>query len=57
MPMVGDKKFSYTDDGKRKAKQYANETSKIMHVGYRKGGKPLKVDSPTGKKCVFGLKK
>ena len=27
MPMVGDKKFSYTGEGKRKAKQYATETS------------------------------
>ena len=57
MPMVGDKKFSYTDQGKRKAKQYATETSKLMHVGYRKGGGALKVDSPKCKKCLFGIKK
>ena len=43
MPMVGDKKFSYTDEGKRKAKAYATETSKLMHVGYRKGGKPINI--------------
>ena len=40
--MVGDKKFSYTGEGKRKAKQYATETSKLMHVGYRKGGGALR---------------
>jgi hypothetical protein len=57
MPMVGGKKFPYTSEGKRKAKQYATETNKLMHVGYRKGGGALKVDSPTGKKCVFGIKK
>ncbi len=57
MPMVGGKKFPYTSEGKRKAKQYATETSKLMHVGYRKGGGALKVDSPKGKKCVFGIKK
>jgi len=57
MPMVGDTKFSYTDEGKRKAKAHATSTGQTMHVGYRKGGGALKVDSPTGKKCVFGIKK
>lgn len=57
MPMVGDTKFSYTDEGKRKAKLEATNTGQTMHVGYRKGGGALKVNSPTGKKCVFGIKK
>jgi len=57
MPMVGGKKFPYTSVGKRDAKAYANESGKTMHVGYRKGGGALKVDSPKGKKCVFGIKK
>lgn len=57
MPMVGGKKFPYTSKGKRDAKTYATTTGKTMQVGYRKGGSSLRVDSPTGKKCVFGIKK
>ena len=57
MPMVGGKKFPYTSKGRRDAKAYATTTGKTMQVGYRKGGSSLRVDSPTGKKCVFGLKK
>ena len=38
MPMVGDTKFSYTDEGRRKAKLEATKTGQTMHVGYRKGG-------------------
>lgn len=37
MPMVGSKKFAYTPEGKKAAKEYASKTGKSMK-SYKHGG-------------------
>lgn len=38
MPLVGNKKFSYTAEGKKKAKAFAKKTGKKMKSSYMGGG-------------------
>jgi len=39
MPMVGMKKFAYTEKGKKQAKEYAKKTGKKMVAKTKKGKK------------------
>jgi hypothetical protein len=39
MPMVGMKKFAYTEKGKKQAKEYAKKTGKKMTAKAKKGKK------------------
>ena len=43
MPMVGTKKFAYTEKGKKEAKEYAKKSGKKMAV------KPMKKAAKRGK--------
>ena len=43
MPMVGMKKFAYTEKGKKEAKKYASKTGKKM------AAKPMKKAAKRGK--------
>ena len=43
MPMVGMKKFAYTEKGKKEAKEYSKKTGKAMAV------KPMKKAAKRGK--------